>query len=237
MIDPQIFNRVKVLVAGDKRDLISPWAFHASIFEEIGELAAALKVETGIVTHKTLDEAAKSEAVDVYICAAMMYFHDGLPEITGGHHFERSEISITISGTEYILAKCDVFQLLQQISSHVMRATESTHNYNNKAYHWLEAARHAIAIFFLMGGSDIEEFVAIGNKKLDKWAKNQADRNRIYSEPSEEKLNALEAQFDKKSWNETADGDKNLVKRPPLKAKLTGVLSHNVERIIEPRGN
>ena len=45
-----------------------------SLMEEVGELATAVAVESGVKKNKKLDEPSHSESVDVLICALALYF-------------------------------------------------------------------------------------------------------------------------------------------------------------------
>ena len=60
-----------------KIDMLSPNVVNRlfiNTVEEVGELAAAITVEAGLKPHKILKEDAKTEAVDVMICALSVFF-------------------------------------------------------------------------------------------------------------------------------------------------------------------
>ena len=66
-------SKLKKIVKTDKKEI---FAFLASVTEELGELAQAIKVEEKILgtSKKVLKEDSKSEAVDVVICALAVFY-------------------------------------------------------------------------------------------------------------------------------------------------------------------
>ena len=79
MIDfTKILNKIEKLTERDLRHK-SISDLYLSAGEEFGELGRAIKVEQVVYgnQHKTLDEPAKSEAVDLLIMAVAIYFATG----------------------------------------------------------------------------------------------------------------------------------------------------------------
>ncbi len=129
----------------------------ASTIEELGELASALKIHTGLVKHKTLPEPITGESADLYICAIMMRSNPEeinyklIPEFTDS--FEALIAATSTVGT--IAASLGLFGNTARIDEHCE-----------------ELAQIALNIFFL-NNPEKSDFVTIANAKLDKWEKNQ----------------------------------------------------------------
>ena len=75
LVDPReldsVVLRIKELTLSNGKNRL---VCFASLMEEVGELAAALKIHYKIVDYKVLDEPVIGEIADVFICGWMMYF-------------------------------------------------------------------------------------------------------------------------------------------------------------------
>lgn len=162
----QLLNKIKILTLIDLENK-SGLELFASVAEEYGELARELKIEEKTFgnTYKIPDEGTKGESVDLFICAICMAFAQTSPisfeEATKWLDFEAPPLPED--------RKTNAFHILKNMSKVLACA-----NVSNS----LTLAQMAIDMFFNRGGT-IEEFEAIGNKKLDKWARTQNGTQRM----------------------------------------------------------
>lgn len=142
----------------------SYWIYHASLIEEIGELAQALKVEYNFIKHKELKESAASECADVFVCCFMAFFGNG----------GKLEDIRTVSTLQHHTVTKNIFELLA-ILSDAANAPVRFHNKYDIEFHLLYAASLAYEIYKQCGGIE-QQFSEIVNKKLNKWDVNQKNR-------------------------------------------------------------
>jgi hypothetical protein len=153
------------------------WALYASLLQEQGEFATAVQVERGIIRHKELDEPAYSEAIDVFICAAMMFFVcDGKVEEV---NMDAAGPEIDARVREVREQKDGVLRLVGIMSSRIglLAAHMEIHMMSpatRDAALWV--AENSVSLYAMLGG-EYADLAMLANKKLDKWEKTQAKRN------------------------------------------------------------
>jgi hypothetical protein len=155
----------------------------ASVVEELGEVASALKVHHQLVKHKTLEEPVSHEAVDLYICAIMMHSLYGTISQENLEVFELlsaldanippdqnhifsflAEATYTIGLIASSIAPCHTPPGCVQVA-----AKENDELIKERCL-WLS---HIAMDIYHMSGGKKSDFLAIANAKLDKWEANQ----------------------------------------------------------------
>ena len=128
----------------------SPGKMFASILEELGELARAIKIEEGVLGNKNkkLDEPSYSECVDLFICIVSYHItnNGNTDEI---RPYDNNHMT-NVCGPEV------KFLLLKQFSGSLVNwgVTLQLHD--------------CYRLYHACGGT-AENFVAICDSKLDKW--------------------------------------------------------------------
>ena len=147
----------------------SPSQILASLIEELGELAAALKIHFGLVKHKSLSEPVTGEASDLYICAIMISSLHTNIDISVRRESWDDSFEALAAGACCVGIISKIICLYGKNKAKLKRHEE---NYIKFISACESLAGIAINIYLLNGGKK-EDFTSIANAKLDKWEKNQ----------------------------------------------------------------
>lgn len=160
----------------------------ASLMEEIGEFCQAVKVEEQVVLHKKLDEPSYVEAIDIFICGYLVYFALGgdLKEIVITTPLDQEEaVKELVQKT-----KSDpslVWKTMMTLHSSAGFASFLIGQYGAASPEKLDQAKDKAlnaVLYIITFASELyaarkgsfDDFESIMSAKLDKWDKNQNER-------------------------------------------------------------
>ena len=164
VIPDKIIKRIKKLTELDLENK-SNNELWASLLEELGEYARELKIEKKVFgnTYKTPDEGTHGELVDIFICAAALYFAQNGKLYEGLFEFELLD-SLPVIDYEKEKPK-DEFDCLQTMTRYA-----AEYNTLHGRYSMFNLATYSASLYCL--NKTPEEFVDYCTKKLNKWEKN-----------------------------------------------------------------
>lgn len=156
----QILTRIYDLTQIDLQHK-KPNQLFLSLAEEYGELAREILIEEKIFgnIYKQIDEGVKGEAVDVFICALVMYFANNgkLKSLKDSIYRFTDKFNHNLS--------CDIISTFNYAS----RNLSGSQFFDGDA---LSLSNDMLHIYIVRGGT-AEEFTQYANKKLDKWQEKQ----------------------------------------------------------------
>ena len=138
--------------------------------EEIGEVATALSVQAGD-KFKSLTEDSKSEAVDLLLCVASLWFETEVDAEYDWLKLSPSAVFQNLS-TEIALARIGEFVCKGYVTSYYLKhsppAIPTSFSHRQAADSYRSAVEYTINLCFNLGCT-AEDIIAVGEVKLNKW--------------------------------------------------------------------